>query len=250
MAFGKIIQQCIPLVRFFLISSADFYHYVKPFACILPDTLYEDLLHHYLVPGSETAKVSRYPPRSPSFPPWGSHIIRTDHMMQITAWIKDQDPSFMAAKPRFNLLFRGSRDGFTPEDFHRLCDNKGPTVTIIKVKGNGKLIGGYSPVSWHSRNWGEETRTFLLSLGDRQNTEFILSKFILGNAVGCYSHLGPLFGPSYGEWWDLALCETNFQTSADSYCKKSQSYSHGLLHPTRHVKFSVDDYEVFQVFQN
>jgi len=65
-------------------------------------------------------------------------------MEQIVHWIKDQDPSFAATKPKFNLLLRASRDGFTAPDFHRLCDNKGPAVTIIKVKENGKLIGGYS----------------------------------------------------------------------------------------------------------
>src|SRR5439155_4688379 len=37
-AFEKAIQQCIPLIRFFHITSIDFYDYVKPFACILPDT--------------------------------------------------------------------------------------------------------------------------------------------------------------------------------------------------------------------
>jgi len=54
-AFGKIIQQCIPMVKFFHISLVDFYHHVKPFASILPVTLYEDLLH-YMVPDSETEK--------------------------------------------------------------------------------------------------------------------------------------------------------------------------------------------------
>jgi len=143
----KIIQHCIPLVRFFHIFPVDFYHHVKPFARILPGTLYEDLLHYYLVPNSETEKVSQFPPRSASC---GSSIAKRHHMKQIIEWIKDQDPSFAGTTPKFNLLLRGSRDGFTPGDFHRLCDNKGPTVTIIKVKGNGKLIGGYCPISWHS----------------------------------------------------------------------------------------------------
>ena len=80
-AFGKTIQQCIPLIRFFLVSSVDFYHYVKPFACILPDTLYEDLLHHYLVPNSETATASKYSVHYPLI--CDSSIIKGHHMKQI-----------------------------------------------------------------------------------------------------------------------------------------------------------------------
>ncbi len=41
------------------------------------------------------------------------------------------------------LLYRGSRDGWTPKDFHRLCDGKSPTITLFKVK-NGPCIGGYT----------------------------------------------------------------------------------------------------------
>ena len=73
-----------------------------------------------------------------------------------------------------------SNDVFTPGDFHRLCDNKGPTVTIIKVKGNGKLIGGYCPISWHSEGRYElGDCSLLFSLGDGDNTEFSLSKYLL-----------------------------------------------------------------------
>jgi len=155
-AFGKTIQQCIPLIRFFHISSIDFYHHVKPFASILPAPLYEDLLHHYLVPGSEMVNVFQYPRRPPPSPArCPSFIIQPHHTNKITDWIKDQDPSFAATKPKLHLLLRGSPGGFTPNDFHRLCDNKGPTITIIKVKGSGKLIGGYSPISLHSQNKNE-----------------------------------------------------------------------------------------------
>src|SRR5439155_10291546 len=95
----------------------------------------------------------------------------------IIEWIKVQDSSFRGTTPKVSLLLRGSRDGFTPGDFHRLCDNKGPTVTIIKVKGNGKLIGGYNPISWHNQETYERgSRSFLFSLGDKNKTEFILSK--------------------------------------------------------------------------
>ena len=42
------------------------------------------------------------------------------------------------------LLYRGSRDGWKAQDFHRLSDDKGPTVTLFKVKENGNCIGGFT----------------------------------------------------------------------------------------------------------
>src|SRR5207302_543553 len=107
-----------------------------------------------------------------------------------------------------------------------LCDNKGPTVTIIKVQGTGKLIGGYSPVSWHSQNRVESgNRSFLFSLGDQDETEFVLSESVTGNGVYCYRN----FGPSFGDGYDLILDGLNFQSNSNSYCFKSKSYSQGLL---------------------
>ena len=41
-------------------------------------------------------------------------------------------------------LYRGSQDGFMAEDFHRLSDGKGPTVSLFKVKDTGDCIGGFT----------------------------------------------------------------------------------------------------------
>ena len=50
------------------------------------------------------------------------------------------------------MLFRGSRDGFTSDKFHELCDRKGPTITIIRSATHGKIFGGYESFGWESRN--------------------------------------------------------------------------------------------------
>lgn len=49
----------------------------------------------------------------------------------------------------FSSLYRSSTDGKLPADFHRCCDNKSPTLVVIK---SGEYIfGGYTSKSWHSR---------------------------------------------------------------------------------------------------
>ncbi|RUO96515.1 hypothetical protein BC936DRAFT_141900, partial [Jimgerdemannia flammicorona] len=50
----------------------------------------------------------------------------------------------------WTLLYRATRDGFDARDFHRHCDNLGATVSIVRVKGTGEIVGGYNPESWQS----------------------------------------------------------------------------------------------------
>src|SRR4051794_35620954 len=63
---------------------------------------------------------------------------------------------------KFELLLRGSRDGFTPKTFHKLCDNKHNTIIFIKVKGTEEILGGYNPIIWSSSKiwdtWGKTVR--------------------------------------------------------------------------------------------
>ena len=44
------LQQCLPLIRFFCLSSREFSRYVRPYKKLLKHQLYEDLLNSYLDP--------------------------------------------------------------------------------------------------------------------------------------------------------------------------------------------------------
>jgi hypothetical protein len=48
-----------------------------------------------------------------------------------------------------NLLYRGSRDGFSSDDFHSKCDNKGHTLVIIQTDRG--FVGGYADAEWGKR---------------------------------------------------------------------------------------------------
>ena len=50
--------------------------------------------------------------------------------------------SLFSEKCSFNLLYRATRDGSYPKDYHKKCDNQGPTLTLIKTDNNRKF-GGY-----------------------------------------------------------------------------------------------------------
>ena len=50
-------------------------------------------------------------------------------------------------KLKMSLLYRGSRDGFSCQDFHSKCDYKGATLTVVKSDYN-KIFGGFTSKSW------------------------------------------------------------------------------------------------------
>ena len=56
--------------------------------------------------------------------------------------------SWLPPNATCSLLFRASTDGHTHADFHRCCDNKGPTLVLIK---SGEYIfGGFASKSWET----------------------------------------------------------------------------------------------------
>ena len=56
--------------------------------------------------------------------------------------------SWLPPNATCSLLFRASTDGNTPADFHRCCDNKGPTLVLVKSREY--IFGGYTSQSWES----------------------------------------------------------------------------------------------------
>ena len=91
------------------------------------------------------------------------------------------------------LLFRKSRDGSTPNDFHNKCDNKGITITFIETT-KGYKFGGYTELPWDKSNSGKKDKsTFIFSFNNKQ-------KYIArnnNNTISCYSVNGPRFGCDY-----------------------------------------------------
>ena len=52
---------------------------------------------------------------------------------------------------KWKLLYRASEHDYTGRSFHEYCDDKGPTLIVIKSSG-GWIFGGYTTKSWIGRN--------------------------------------------------------------------------------------------------
>ena len=62
------------------------------------------------------------------------------------------------------LLYRASRDGEEYETFHKLCDNKGPTIVLAKLS-DGNILGTYTPLDWETKSyWKTDPNIFVFSL--------------------------------------------------------------------------------------
>src|SRR6266516_3298073 len=77
-----------------------------------------------------------------------SEIVNLNIVSIISRWIDriDVKSKFSYVRElylpyKFKLLLRGSRDGFTPNKFHTLCDNIPYTVIFVKVKETGEIVG-------------------------------------------------------------------------------------------------------------
>ncbi|KAG9284686.1 hypothetical protein G9A89_003646 [Geosiphon pyriformis] len=231
-AFKESFEMLLPLIHFFNISSVDFYHKVKPFARILPGTLYEDFLHHYLVLGSHQKSVDGQPLHCSRLN-IDSKLLRSYNIRQLDHWIQGKDK---------NTPFE-DRLG---NDFQLLLRSRA-IVSVIKVKGTGQLIGDYNPQSWHSRDeFSEGKGSFIFSLGDGKAEYVQLSKFIGGYGPLCGPHTGPHFAGG-----SIFLFSNDFQNSPLCYCGKTKYYEYAIMPGSENlpVNFSFEEYEVFQIIK-
>ena len=65
----------------------------------------------------------------------------------------------------YNLIFRGTKDGTLPSDFHNKVDGKDKTITIIETT-KGLKFGGYIDKKWESSSkWiKDDEYCFIFSL--------------------------------------------------------------------------------------
>ncbi|CAH1768372.1 3860_t:CDS:2, partial [Entrophospora sp. SA101] len=240
-----VLQDCIPEIRFSQMTSEEFYKSVYPYRKILPKNLKHDLICSYLSKNHISESLSIIPAREKNIdllfisPPQASLIeswincTTIDHISLTISTTKLQY--------RWNLLYQGSRDGFSPVVFHEKCDNQGRCVVITKIRNSTTIIGGYNPIGWYSSyGYYEETQDSFICLFknfyDLKN--YKLSRVISPeNAIFQQNE----FGPDFGEPDFLLFGENN-----ETYCTTGCAYEEAI--DLGH--FEVDDYVVYQIVSN
>jgi hypothetical protein len=238
-SLGKTLQNCIASIRFFEISPPDFYDKIRPFKPILPHDLYEDLVRSHYKP-KEFQRIRALPPRSARV---DSVLISSQHAALFNCWIDGENhKQALYHKPRyrFKLLFRGTRDGFTPSNFRRKCNNAGATIVLVKLELTEEIIGGYNPIGWSNRaDYATTENSFIFNLGFGDSIDDIRLSRVSKNMSQSAIFDLEIYGPNFGRG-DLVIYENCKVCS----CRKSTTYEHEIIEPG---DFVLAEFEVFQV---
>ncbi|XP_062522752.1 uncharacterized protein LOC134197438 [Corticium candelabrum] len=134
---GKVIIPHDTIARDELLLEAEFYN-IKPIIDKLNDPM---------------DSQSAVQPVASEFT--SSTLMNTEDKRVLLSWL--------SVKMNWRLIYKASRDGFRAADFHRCCDNKGETISVIHTTG-GYLFGGYTDVPWTSGGtWKSSSQSFLFA---------------------------------------------------------------------------------------
>jgi hypothetical protein len=177
----------------------------------------------------------------------------TGAMDSTTVW--DFPPIFPEfRKKQFSLLWRGSRDGFNTQEFHRRCDHQVNTLTVI-LDTKGNVFGGFTP-----RGWGEARdsdlsddilKCFIFTLKNPHGMpakRFALKAEMKYHAIDS----NPEYGPSFG--WDIHVSDhCNANAASPTYLGAVYTNDPGLgwaTVSTGSLNFQVREIEVFEITES
>ena len=151
---------------------------------------------------------------------------------------------------KLELLYRGTRDGSNCSNFHKTCDNQGPTVCLYQNE-KGHIFGGFSSASWSSdqNNYCNSPNSFLFTLTNIhkiQPTKFpcIYEKEGIYN----YKDYGTLFGSNdiyiRKDFMKEKSC-TSFPKEYQDILGKGKSIFTGDLN-NNNENFTVKEIEIFK----
>ncbi|RIB30728.1 hypothetical protein C2G38_1423265 [Gigaspora rosea] len=270
LSLNTILKNCLPLIRYFQMSNDDIIEHVQPYHQILGKNLWDDILKKLNTPNQIISTII-LPPRvilTQNLPhrvtvPF-STVINEDHAAEIASWVDNKADTYSTSNNpyEFKLLFRGSRDGFTAKSFWNLCDKQTNVVVVIEVKETNEILGGYNPIGWDkpkkSRIYKNCDKSFIFSLKNDTIQNSILSRITdrgQNKAIACCSKFGPsfrngLYIKDRCDEIDRCYC---WYDSKDTYYEKIRDTSL-YLHDTSFIYgyksgFSVNDYEVFQIYK-
>lgn len=111
-----------------------------------------------------------------------------------------------------NLLYKASRDGWSPQKFHQLCDNKGATYTRA-ITTDGRVLGAYISVSWTSNaGYVKDTTAFLYD----GTTKYTTNSGMWGAGEHA-AYMNPGYLPTFGGGHDMYIGGDWMYLNAYSY---------------------------------
>ena len=144
-----------------------------------------------------------------------------------------------------NLLYKASRDGWSPQRFHQLCDNKGATYTRAMIN-DGRVLGAYNSLSWSStvQDYQHDKNAFLYD----GTTKFPSTNSIWGS--GLYTtYMNSNYYPTFGGGHDMYIWGQNMYNNAYTFITSDGRAPFGRNRYT-YQHYTLQDLEVYSVDSN
>ncbi|RHZ83772.1 hypothetical protein Glove_87g254 [Diversispora epigaea] len=189
-----------------------------------------------------------------------SNIITKEHAAELSSWIDRKSITYSLSNIpyEFHLILRGSRDGFHPKTFWKMCYGHSGTISVAKVAGTDEIVGGYNPLVWHnsSEDYQKTYDSFIFSLKNGNIRNSILSRVkdqsgaLLYHKSGLQNVYGPCFG--YSEFMmksDVSDFTQDKRCQCEYYEDEDENNCYEKPIRTTSDEFSIMDYEVFKIIK-
>ena len=175
-----------------------------------------------------------------------SKIIKTKEEIELLSKRLTSKGFIKNSKVIFNLLYRASRDGDSPHDYHNKCDGKSNTLCVIQTI-KGCKFGGYTETTISSANNGldvKDPNAFVFSLNKNKTYENLKKE----NYAVCHSkNWGPIFrGDAFAVW------DKNFFSYNEHKVGTKSRSNYGIMNEDYEINngdsnFGIKELEVFQI---
>ncbi|RHZ81845.1 hypothetical protein Glove_117g72 [Diversispora epigaea] len=244
---------------YFHLSGIEVLDKIEPYKKISDKQLWKDINQHLIAserPVKSTILLPRsvlvreLPPRAEEPKESFSTIISEEHAAEISTWIDRKTTAYTLTNIpyKFELILRGTQDGFAPQTFWNICHGHACTVVLVKVKETDEIIRGYNPLTWVNNNikgqWVKTKDSFIFSLknGDIQNS--ILSRVKKPQfAILNRSKNDQIKGTTF---FDFSMYSDKSNFTLDNYCY-CNSHCYGYAKPIKSSSseyFSIINYEI------
>ena len=136
----------------------------------------------------------------------------------------------------FKLLFQLSKDGEDIQNFHKKCDSKNFTVTLV-ITDHNKIFGGFTESAWdqsEKRKYGN--KGFLFSINNKE---------IYYPKNESYIYCSKWCGPNFSNGFRINLKTGLDLTDTTYYYSKVDKKKKSILAGEKH--FFIKDYVVYQI---
>jgi len=153
-------------------------------------------------------------------------------------------------KLRLDLIYRGSKDGFSASSFHGKCDGKGATFTVILAQSTKNIFGGYFEASWAGSGSYSSSTSWIYSLRNKTGQTVKLEPTSSTNNAYCNSSYGPTWGGGHDLHVNASMKSNSNYCNPNTYHKMATGFptvTHDNSLLAGAYNFTVDEIEVFKV---